>query len=198
MGCIRLGNTIKKRGPYLKGILIGGSTFVLAILASFISQLILDSVTSLILAFLLLVFIILTGIIFDIIGVAATVASHQAFHARAAKRIPGARQALRIAKNSSTVASFANDVVGDTSGTLSGAIGAVIVLRLIMGQVSSIQVYAGTIMTAFVAALTVGGKAMGKSFAINNAEEIIFQVGRLLYVWERIFKVEVLANGRRR
>jgi len=192
-----LGNN-KNHSPHLHGFLIAVSTFFLAILASFISQIILDNITSLILAFILLAVIILLGIIFDIVGVAATVASDRAFHAKAAKRVPGARQALGIVRNSHTVASFANDVVGDISGTLSGAIGAVIVLRLLTGQVSNVQLFAGTVMTAAIAALTVGGKAMGKSVAINKAEEVVFQVGRLLFWWERIFKVEFFANGKRR
>lgn len=170
---------------------------MLAILASFFSQIILENIKSLFLAFILLALIILLGIVFDIIGVAATVASDRVFHAKAAKKVPGARQALGIVRNSHTVASFANDVVGDISGTLSGAIGAVIVLRLVMGDAGD-QIYAGTIMTAAVAALIVGGKAMGKSLAINRAEDIVFQVGRLVFWWERIFKVEFFANGKRR
>ncbi|WP_366922458.1 hypothetical protein MFMK1_002918 [Metallumcola ferriviriculae] len=192
-----MGNN-KKRSLHLHGFLIAFSTFFIAILASFISQKILDNITSLILAFILLALIILLGVLFDIIGVAVTVASDRAFHAKAAKRVPGARQALGMIRNSHVVASFANDVVGDISGTLSGAIGAVIVLRLLTAQVTGPQVYAGTVMTAIVAALTVGGKAIGKSLAIERAEDIIFQVGKLLFWWERIFKVELFSNGKRR
>ncbi|MBO8168208.1 MAG: hypothetical protein H0Z35_03365 [Thermoanaerobacteraceae bacterium] len=182
----------------VRSLLIAVSTFILAIIASFTSQVILKNITSLILAFIILAVIILVGIIFDIIGVAATVASETPFHAKAAKKISGSRQSLYIIKNADAVASFANDVIGDISGTLSGAVGAVIVLRLVAGQPSSVQVAAGTVMTALIAAIIVGGKAFGKFVAINKAEEIIFQVGRLLAWWEQIFKVEFFANGKRR
>lgn len=191
-------NRNNNRNLLVRSLLIAVSTFILAIIASFTSQVILKNITSLILAFIILAVIILVGIIFDIIGVAATVASETPFHAKAAKKISGSRQSLYIIKNADAVASFANDVIGDISGTLSGAVGAVIVLRLVAGQPSSVQVAAGTVMTALIAAIIVGGKAFGKFVAINKAEEIIFQVGRLLAWWEQIFKVEFFANGKRR
>ncbi len=186
------------RNPLNRSLLVGAFTFILAIIASFASQYILEKITSLILAFIILGIIILIGIIFDTIGVAATVASDKPFHAKAAKRIPGARQAIRVVNNAGSVASFANDVVGDISGTLSGAVGAVIVLRLVVERTSSTQVLAGTIMTAFIAALIVGGKSFGKHIAIEKADDVVFYVGRLLAWWERIFDVEFFANGKRR
>ena len=36
-------------------------------------------------------------------------------------------------------------------------------------------------MSALVAGLTVGGKAIGKTVAINSCTEIVHTVGRLLY-----------------
>lgn len=164
---------------------MGGGTFFIALVAGYGSQIFLGEITSIILSFILLILIILTGIIFDIIGVATAVAKEAPFHARAAKKIPGARQAIGLIRNADRVASFSSDVVGDASGTLSGAIGAVIILRLI-GQHGSIDPLIHTLMTAIIAAFTVGGKAFGKSFALREANEIVFFVGRVLYGIEKL------------
>lgn len=83
---------------------------------------------------------------------------------------------MKITQNASYFANFCNDVVGDIAGTLSGAIGAGIVYSLADIVSFSNIVLAGAAMTSFVAAVTVGGKAIGKSIAINNAETIIFRV----------------------
>ena len=40
-------------------------------------------------------------------------------------------------------------------------------------------------MSAFVASLTVGGKALGKSFAKYQANKIIFAVAKIIGVSER-------------
>ena len=42
------------------------------------------------------------------------------------------------------------------------------------------EIYFNIILTASVAALTVGGKALGKSIAINRSTEVILIVGRLI------------------
>jgi hypothetical protein len=40
------------------------------------------------------------------------------------------------------------------------------------------------ILSALVAGLTVGGKAIGKSFAVNSCTKIVHTVGKILY-WLR-------------
>ncbi|MDK2820069.1 MAG: hypothetical protein PWP31_34 [Clostridia bacterium] len=176
---------IQSRSSLINALTMGGGTFFIALVAGYGSQIFLGEITSIILSFILLILIILTGIIFDIIGVATAVAKEAPFHARAAKKIPGARQAIGLIRNADRVASFSSDVVGDASGTLSGAIGAVIILRLI-GQHGSIDPLIHTLMTAIIAAFTVGGKAFGKSFALREANEIVFFVGRVLYGIEKL------------
>jgi hypothetical protein len=78
----------------------------------------------------LLFFIILVGIVFDIVGIAATAAQEAPFHARASRRLLGAKKSIWIVRNADKVASFCNDVVGDICGTVSGAVGASIVFSL--------------------------------------------------------------------
>ncbi len=52
--------------------------------------------SSLAVAFVILLVIILVGILFDIVGVAVTSADETPFHAMAARKVPGAREASRL------------------------------------------------------------------------------------------------------
>jgi CBS domain containing-hemolysin-like protein len=133
---------------------------------------------------LILLVILLTGIIFDIIGTAATAASEVPFHAMGADKIKGSKQAIYLIRHADKVASFCNDVVGDISGTINGAIVAsisVILAKMVKLYLMLPDELIGATAIALIAALTVGGKSLGKSYAINNANQIIFFVGKLLY-----------------
>ncbi|WXJ95179.1 hypothetical protein MCACP_16630 [Neomoorella carbonis] len=175
----------QSRSSWKNALTMGGGTFFIALAVGYGSQAFLGRMTSIILSFVLLMLIILAGIVFDIVGVATAAASEVPLHARAAKKIPGARQALGLLRNADRVTSFATDVVGDVCSTLSGAVGAVIILRL-AGQHGAEDVLVSTIMTAIISAVTVGGKALGKGFALRQANDIIFFVGRLLYGVEKL------------
>jgi len=173
------------RSSWKNALTMGGGTFFIALFLGYSSQIFLSHITSIFLSFSLLLLIILVGIIFDILGVATTAACEPPLNARAAKKIPGARQALGLLRNADKVASFSTDVVGDISGTLSGALGAVIIIRL-LGKHGTEDLFINTIMMAIIAALTVGGKAWGKGIAIREADKIIFLAGRILYGVEKI------------
>lgn len=175
---------IQGRSSWKNALTMGGGTFFIALVLGYSYQLFITNFTSLILAFALLLLVILVGIIFDIIGMATAVAGEAPLHARAAKKIPGARQALSLLKNADRVTSFSNDVVGDICGTLSGAMGAVIIIRL-LGQRGVDDFIISTVMTAVIAAVTVGGKAWGKAFALREANEIVLFVGQIMYGLEK-------------
>lgn len=119
------------------------------------------------------------GIFFDVVGVATAAASAAPFHARAAKKIPGARQALWMIKHAEKVNNFCTDVVGDICGTLSGAAASTIVVRL--ARTSGGEVWLQVLVVSSVAALTVGGKAAAKGLAIRRSEKIVTWAGNLLY-----------------
>jgi len=177
-----------------QGIIIGVGTFFLAVIVALGSQSLLRYLGPLGLKFLLLIIIILVGVIFDIIGVAVAVANEGSFHAKAARNILGAEQAVRLVRNADRVASFSNDVVGDISGTLSGALGTAIVFEIASGPLRVHLVLLGTLMTALIAGLTVGGKAMGKSIAIEFADIIRFRVGKVMAVVENTLGIRVIGN----
>ena len=155
-------------------------TFTISLLISYTFQFSLVLWVSI----LILLVILLTGIIFDIIGTAATAASEVPFHAMGADKIKGSRQAIYLIRHADKVASFCNDVVGDISGTINGAIVASISFtleKMLKSHLILPENLFGAAAIAIIAALTVGGKALGKSYAINKANQIMFSVGKLLF-----------------
>lgn len=156
-------------------------SFVLSVVMSYVSSEALSHVGNL-LAFVILLAFILLGILFDMIGVAATAATERSFHAMAAKKINGARQAVWITRNAEKVGSFCNDVVGDISGIISGATSAIIVTHISQNLDNMLSVVVSLVITGMVAALTIGGKALGKGIGIGCCEQIVFGVGKVLSI----------------
>ena len=152
-------------------------TFFLSGIASFVSS---KGVSKLniVMAILILILVILTGIIFDLIGVAVTVAEPSDFHAKATKKVNGATKSIKLIKNGTKVASICADVIGDICGVLSGAISAMIAIRI--SEMYSISNNIQFIISALVAAFTVSGKAFGKSLAKKESTKIVHFVGIML------------------
>lgn len=152
-------------------------TFVLSILMSYITT---NGISNLktIPAILILLLVIFIGIISDIIGVAVTVADESEFHAKATKKVKGAKTSIRLIKSASIVANICADVIGDICGVLSGAISAMIAVKLTgdYGLPENIQF----IISALVASMTVGGKAIGKNIANKESTKIVYAVGLIL------------------
>ncbi len=147
---------------------------------SFLSELILES-SGIILAFLILLGIVLVGILFDIIGVAVASADEKPFHSMAARKVPGAMESIKLLRNAEKVSSICNDVVGDICGVVSGAASASIAAQLLMNFTFRLPQVVSLVMSALVAGLTVGGKAVGKTFAMNSATVIVHGVGKFVY-----------------
>ena len=156
-------------------------SFVLAIVIGIITRFLLDALYSLLLSFFILTTVIALGVAFDIIGTAAAAAELAPLNARAARKKYGARKAVELVQQADRVANICNDVVGDISGIISGSLAAVIVSHLVTAELLvPPAVYGGILLTALVVALTVGGKAWGKSLAINRSTEIILFVGKIM------------------
>ena len=132
-------------------------------------------------AFLILMVIVLLGIIFDVVGVAVTSADEKPFHSMAARKVPGSIEAIRLLRSAERVSSICNDVVGDICGVVSGAASATIAAQILRGFSFSWPQMVSLLMSALVAALTVGGKAVGKTVAISSCTEIVSGVGKILY-----------------
>lgn len=166
---------------------IFGTTIGISVTMSFVSGEVL-SASGLGVSLVVLLAIILLGIIFDIIGVAVTAADEKPFHSMASKKVPEAATALRMLRRAERVSSFCNDVVGDICGVISGSASAVIAARAVLnmhpGWAQAVQL----LMSALVAALTVGGKAFGKSIAMNNSTQIIHAAAKVIYALQSVPK----------
>lgn len=159
-------------------------TVLISICISLLSDMLLSKVNTLV-AFIILICIILIGILFDIIGVAVTAADEIPFHAMASKKIPGARISIKLIRNADKVSNICNDVIGDVCGIVSGSMG-LYILNTISGHFSSLYITIITVFTeALIAAFTVGGKAIGKTLAINNCNQIIYRVSKIIYFFKK-------------
>ena len=165
--------------------------FIVTILISALITLISDEtmdVSPMWAAFLILFGIVMLGILFDIIGVAVTSADEKPFHSMAARKVPGAMEAIRLLRNAERVSSICNDVVGDICGVVSGSAAATIAAQVLMNMdgIPMADDWVPLVLSALVAGLTVGGKAIGKTFAINSCTMIISGVGYVLYFLRHI------------
>lgn len=154
----------------LKIILI---TFIISILFSFISETAIPNLNIFLGVILTLVFILL-GVVFDMIGVAVTASDEYIFHSMAAKKVKGAKLAVKFKKNADKLSSFCQDVIGDICGIVSGSTGAVISMK-IAEQLNNNSLFITLIVMGIISSLTIGGKAIEKAIAINKSNEILYK-----------------------
>ena len=152
---------------------------------SFVSDEIMER-SNIVVAFMILLAIVLVGIVVDVIGVAVTSADEKPFHSMAARKVPGAMEAIRLLRNAERVSSICNDVVGDICGVVSGSASTTIAAQVLRNFEFSAPDIVTLLMSALVAGLTVAGKAIGKTIAINSSTKIVSGVGRVIYTLRRI------------
>ena len=157
----------------------GMTALALSALLSFFSSTALEGAGYAVAIIVLAVFIAL-GIVFDMIGVAVTAADPKPFHSMAAHKEKGAKEAIRLLKNANQVSSFCNDVVGDICGIVSGSTAAVIVVEL-QRDLSTTSILISIAVTALISGITIGGKALGKTVAINECTGVVYRVARLMH-----------------
>ncbi|MCX7710367.1 MAG: Mg2+ and Co2+ transporter CorB [Clostridia bacterium] len=181
---LNLLNTRKENNRW--SLIITVISFFLSITFSFVSSQILESV-ELFVAFLVVLGIIVINIVFDIIGTAVTAADEAPFHAMASRKVYGAKQAIMMIRNADKVSNFCNDVIGDICGVISGTASAYIITQFFKNNPSAQDSVLGLAITGLVAAMTVGGKAWGKAFSIENSNYIIYKVAVILkFIFGRI------------
>ena len=163
------------------------TTLVVSGLIGLVSDEVMAS-SSLPVAFGILLFIVLLGIVFDIIGMAVASADEKPFHSMAARKVPGAQEAIRLLRNAERVSSICNDVVGDICGVVSGSASATIAALILTHVDTAWPRGVSLVMSSLVAGLTVGGKAIGKTFAVSSCTQIVHMVGRILSAWNRLKK----------
>ena len=157
-------------------------TLALSFIFSLICELVMGN-APLAVAYILIVFIILLSVVFDMIGTAAASCDIQPFLSMSARKVKGAKTAVKLVKNAEKVSSVCADIIGDICGIISGACGAAIVIKQFAYGTSIII---SVLFSAFIAALTVFGKSLGKSYAMTNSNKIIYMVARVLSVFKKI------------
>ena len=161
------------------------TTILISGAISFVSDEIMSR-SSMVIAFMILFVIILLGIIFDVVGVAVTSADEKPFHSMAARKVPGALEAIRLLRNAERVSSICNDVVGDICGVVSGSASATIAAQVLRNFDFSAPQIVVLLMSALVAGFTVAGKAIGKAVAIRSCTKIVSGVGKIIYMLHHV------------
>ncbi|MDR0751230.1 MAG: CNNM domain-containing protein [Christensenellaceae bacterium] len=138
-------------------------------------------------SFILLITLICINILFDAVAIATTSCDLPPLLAMASRKIKGGRIAVKLVKNAERVSSICGDVIGDICGIISGACTAAILLKTI-GEgtgAGSLPFWISIICSGIVAALTVGGKAIVKVFAVKKSKEVVLFVSKVLSVFSK-------------
>lgn len=185
----------KIKGSIKFSLTIAVITLVLAAIFSSFSSSLLSNVSWVVGLFIVLL-IVLIGIFFDMLGIASTAASDKPLHAMAAEKVNGAKEAVYIQKHADKFASFCNDVIGDISGIVSGSAITIVIVEItkILEQhdYSSMQIVLNILLPSLIAAITVGGKAFGKHFAIHSSTSIILLAGKFLFFMDHYLKIKIV------
>ncbi len=151
-------------------------SFIISFFMSFISEITIPNL-SLVFGILVTLLFIFVGILFDLVGVAVTSADEAVFHSMNSRKVKGAKMAVKFKKNADKVSSFCCDVIGDICGIVSGAAGITIANQ--MSTLTGISLLICSLfVSAIIASLTIGGKAIGKSIAINNSDIILYEFSK--------------------
>ena len=170
---------IKKESVNVKWIIqIVLISFILSFGLSFISEVAISNL-SLIFGILLTLMFVFIGILFDIVGVAVTGADEKVFHSMNSRQVKGSKVAVLFKKNAEKVSSFCCDVIGDICGIVSGASASAVSISLATSFGWNLLIVSLTV-AAIVASLTIGGKACGKSFAINKSDVILYEFAKFI------------------
>lgn len=178
-------NKISKRDKIIKKtfdlkwiLQISFLAFVISLAFSLGSGIVLENV-NIYFGVLIVLFFIIIGVIFDMIGIAVASADQKPFHSMASKQVKGSKTAIKLIKNAEKVSAFCNDVIGDICNIVSGSAGAVIAVG-IAEKYNIDAVISALFVTAIIASITIGGKALGKSYAINKSEVIIYKFAKII------------------
>lgn len=172
---------ISLKADYKWIVTITVTAFIITFFMSIFSESALKDI-NLIMSILIVLLFIILGIIFDMIGISVTVADKKVFHSMAAKKVSGAKTAIKLIENNSKVSSFCNDVIGDICGILSGTAAGTI--GILLAAKLKLNIFTVTlVITSLIAALTIGGKALGKSIAINYSNSILYKFAKAIKIF---------------
>lgn len=158
-------------------------SFTISFGLSFVSEIAIPNL-SVVWGILLTLAFVFIGILFDIVGVAVTGADEKVFHSMNSRQVKGSKVAVLFKKNADKVSSFCCDVIGDICGIVSGASASAVSVGLAVTFNWNLLLVSLTV-AAVVASLTIGGKACGKSFAINKSDVILYEFAKIISIFYR-------------
>ena len=175
---------VKKEKVNVKWIVqIALISFTISFGLSFVSEMAIPNL-SVLFGILLTLAFVFVGILFDIVGVAVTGADEKVFHSMNSRQVKGSKVAVLFKKNADKVSSFCCDVIGDICGIVSGASASAVSVGLAATFNWNLLLVSLTV-AAVVASLTIGGKAVGKSFAINKSDVILYEFAKIISFFYR-------------
>lgn len=157
-------------------------TLFMSFFVSFLTELASDK-SNVVISILVLLLLIVISIIFDTIGVAATSCDIAPILSMASRKVKGASQAVKLVNNAEKVSNICADVIGDMCGIISGSCSATIVIMFAANNPN--EYLFNILMSSFVAAITVGGKAFFKKIAIKKSKDIMLLAGRILSIFSK-------------
>ena len=158
-------------------------SFALTVLFSFLTEVSVKG-SPLYVCIIVLVVLLIVNIVCDVLANAIISCNPEAFHAMASKKIKGAKRAVSFCRNATKLSSIFADVIGDICGIVSGAAGTALIVHFsVSGTVYELIASIG--VSAVIGALTVGGKAIFKHFAIKYNKQIVFGFAKFTTVFKK-------------
>ncbi len=145
----------------------------LSIIFSLFSQSLLPSLSPFFSIFVI-VFFVFVSVIFDMIAVAFTSINKEQLDKY--KNENGYVMAVKLCERADKVASFGGDVVGDICGILSGAGGVSLVVNMNI-QDANLNLLVTCLVSSLIAGITIFCKAIMKTYALQNCEQIAIVTG---------------------
>lgn len=161
-------------------------TMIFSFLFGILSQLVIGKIeqSTVFIAYILILVIVIISIIADMIGVASTSCNLEPLYAMSARKVKGAKLAVKLAKSANVVSSICCDVIGDICGIISGACGAAIVAVMSIKQETQLLVVS-VLVSTIIAGLMITGKAIGKKLAIRKSTDIIFTLAKIMSIFSK-------------
>lgn len=167
------------------GVSILFLSFGLTVIFSFLTELVIDENSPAIICVAVLIVLFVLNISCDVLANAIIACKPESFLAMASNRIRGAKRAVYFCRNSSKLGSIFADVIGDICGIVSGAAGAALATIIAVSGEGYIKIIASILVSAVIGALTVGGKAIFKHFAIKYSKNIVFAFAKFTTLFKK-------------
>lgn len=156
------------------GLSVLALSFALTVIFSFLTEISINESSPAYLCVIVLLILLVLNIGCDVLANSIISCKADAFHAMASNKIKGAKRAVTFCRNATKLSSIFADVIGDICGIVSGAAGAVLGVIIAGDGSTTIKLISAIGVSAVIGALTVGGKAIFKHFAIKYNKQIVF------------------------